>query len=764
MADEQDTSASLGFADATQPASEPRNLRPTPARVGGAARQQKAPDRPASPGGAAAPPTAARAEPIGDAPRATNPDEGTFDDPLRLSASDVWRPGAEPQSAGSVAPAAARGRPPGPVRRRDALSVAPARGAARRPVQRRAPASTNRAAVAPARAVAARPNTGLPPSPAAWRRPSGLAAPAMSLADNGRSYETEDDDVIFAGPAPPAFALQAQPPQTAGLAVAAAVTAVAPGSASVAGLQQFSAPLPAAAAPTLPHGRVPSVGLFRALHETPDVRLASLPAPTSKQLHSISKEAMLLLFDARRLAEITRPRNAQDDIKAAQFLKAQVTLGTSGWANHSDDADFHPIFYGCQVVFRPGQNPTVFGMLLKWAVPFAVDQPKDISKTQAWASIYTEAASLYPQLEAEVFNCRSSGREFNLPVSLMSKIRDLGAAYFTLRAASLLPMLAKLGNSALDQQASAAILGYAHQATTFPDTWDYIDLMIQHGALRQHGSDPALHENAARVAIARPLLIALLQGQTLNWSLPDLVQAHVAYQPSATLLHSTDFAKLALTLPAAAALAASLPAIPTPSSAGPGLRLTAPTPPAYTPPVAGSTLSVSDIQLGFRLVHGLRTHPLYFSGEYPVPLGWAPPPSVAPPAASPPPPPRADPAGPGPRGNRNTTLSIPTARPIIGASSPFPQPSAHPCDFCGTPGHAQYECPRRFAEVYGRALPGFTMRGEYDHSAWAYGDLVPAARQAMANYLTEFRIRPHRRFQVTTDHIAAGTAPPPPGP
>ena len=62
------------------------------------------------------------------------------------------------------------------------------------------------------------------------------------------------------------------------------------------------------------------------------------------------------------------------------------------------------------------------------------------------------------------------------------------------------------------------------------------------------------------------------------------------------------------------------------------------------------------------------------------------------------------------------------------------------------------------------ALPGFNMRGEYDHSAWAYGDLVPAARQAMANYLTEFRIRPHRRFQVTTDHIAAGTAPPPPGP
>ncbi len=146
-------------------------------------------------------------------------------------------------------------------------------------------------------------------------------------------------------------------------------------------------------------------------------------------------------------------------------------------------------------------------MLWKLAIPFAVDQPNDISKSQAWASIYT-AASPYQQLEAEVFNCRSGGREFNLPVSLLSKIRDLSATYFHLRAAAVFAMLPKLGFLAQDLQARYAIQGYVAQDSTFPDTWDYINLMIQHGALRQHGTDSAQYENAALVAIARPLLIA----------------------------------------------------------------------------------------------------------------------------------------------------------------------------------------------------------------------------------------------------------------
>ncbi len=56
------------------------------------------------------------------------------------------------------------------------------------------------------------------------------------------------------------------------------------------------------------------------------------------------------------------------------------------------------------------------------------------------------------------------------------------------------------------------------------------------------------------------------------------------------------------------------------------------------------------------------------------------------------------------------------------------------------------------------------MSGNYDHSAWAYCDLAPAARQTRANYLAEHKILPHCRFKVNLDHIASGTAPAPLGP
>ena len=78
--------------------------------------------------------------------------------------------------------------------------------------------------------------------------------------------------------------------------------------------------------------------------------------------------------------------------------------------------------------------------------------------------------------------------------------------------------------------------------------------------------------------------------------------------------------------------------------------------------------------------------------------------------------------------------------------------------------HAQYECPKRFFDTYGKPLPGFLRSGDYDPAAWSNGDLLPAARRAMAAYLTELRIPTHRKFGVTADHVASGVAPPPPKP
>ncbi len=99
---------------------------------------------------------------------------------------------------------------------------------------------------------------------------------------------------------------------------------------------------------------------------------------------------------------------------------------------------------------------------------------------------------------------------------------------------------------------------------------------------------------------------------------------------------------------------------------------------------------------------------------------------------------------------------------MVAASSPFTEISIHPCEYCLILGPALYECARRFADVYGRPLPGFLPSGDRDPASWANGDLTLFARAAMAKYLLDNGIPAHRRSRVTIDHIRNGTAPPPP--
>ena len=111
-----------------------------------------------------------------------------------------------------------------------------------------------------------------------------------------------------------------------------------------------------------------------------------------------------------------------------------------------------------------------------------------------------------------------------------------------------------------------------------------------------------------------------------------------------------------------------------------------------------------------------------------------------------------------------SALCIPPSKAIVTSASPFTTMSSHPCDYCGMTAHAQYECPKRFFDTYGRPLPGFLRSGDYDPAAWSNGELLPTTRRAMAAYLTELRIPTHRKFGVTADHVASGVAPPPPKP
>ena len=496
----------------------------------------------------------------------------------------------------------------------------------------------------------------------------------------------------------------------------------------------------------------PGIGLLRASREPAASGLDPIRPPTAKELHSITLHGLLVIFDQRRVAEITRPRVAQDDVKAAQYLKAQKALEAQGWAASGIDVEHHAVFYGCQVVFKTGMSPATIALLFQWAVPFGLDTPGDVSKDPEWRSLLDSGAVLYPQLEAEVHGCRSGGREFSMPASLFSKIRTLAEAYFRLRAEALVGLLDMLGSSSPEEQAKAAIRGYIDQARTLPPAWQHIESMIDLGVLRQHGADPAVAENAARVVMARAFLTTLLRGQAPSWGVDDLIHTHLQHRPSATLLHSTDFARLALTSPSAAALAASLPGL---GHSTPQLATPAPSSPAasLSAPVK-MPLTAMEVQLGFRAgPNGTRTHPLYHAGEYATPPGWLPPPQTAPP-------PTTGTSPPGARLPRaNVALSIPTARLVVGRSSPFSISSPHPCDYCHLPGHAQYECPRRFADTYHRPLPGFTSAGSPDPACWVGGDLTPQARAALAGFLVENHIPAHRKFGVTVEHIASGTAP-----
>jgi hypothetical protein len=392
IAARNDGSPGGGLAPRRAPAAELAVAAPPPdpaAALDGAGAPLAPPPPPVGEAAAAAAAAADAAAAAPAAPADPASDDSAADQLGRLSAGDRPRPSLRRAARGRGAPAqrARRGRPPS-----SALQSPPAR----------APPPAPR------------------PASVGWERDE----------DSWLEGDYENEDTIML-PADPADRLDLRLPPGPRPPSLVAALRLAP---------------PARGAPPPPHpgNQIPppaytAIGLFRASCETAPSGLAGVCPPNTKELQAISLDAVALLFDARRVAEISRPRTAQDDIKAAQFLKAQQTLEGKGWAHVSADAEYHCIFFGCQVVFRAGLSPSAIALLLQWAVPFGIDTPGDISKSADWAALLSEAATLYPQLEAEVHACRCNGREFNMPASLFSKIRSLAEAYFRLRASLLFP-------------------------------------------------------------------------------------------------------------------------------------------------------------------------------------------------------------------------------------------------------------------------------------------------------------------------------------
>eukprot|EP00291_Cryptomonas_curvata_P030757 CAMPEP_0172214092 /NCGR_PEP_ID=MMETSP1050-20130122/37968_1 /TAXON_ID=233186 /ORGANISM="Cryptomonas curvata, Strain CCAP979/52" /LENGTH=769 /DNA_ID=CAMNT_0012895021 /DNA_START=580 /DNA_END=2888 /DNA_ORIENTATION=- len=508
-----------------------------------------------------------------------------------------------------------------------------------------------------------------------------------------------------------------------------------------------------------------TMGLFRAQHEDTGPTFTHIRPRTLEERNAISEAAIAYMFCTLRQAEVTRPRTAAEDAAAIAAIKAAKYMTASGLPPSSLDRDMHNISFGPQAFFRGGLSPFEIGRLFRSAVPFMINDPNDVTTTAPWKALRTSAAELYARLEAEIAACRMTGTEHPMSSTIFHLIRKLTFAFFDLRAQLMLPLMA-LAQHELHAAAIHAIAGgYIDQAVMLRKCVETADDMIDSGIFSSRSSNPALGENAARVAMARPFLLALLHGMERDKNTAQMIQEYSDFVPPVDTLNATRLTALLSNSATGAALSnsflrvtASPPPAP-PRISPPVARLALPPPPALLPTAtttfnrgtpAGYHGQLWDApgRPGFRTdAGGMLYHPQWLSGEYSCPPGWSPTPG----------PPGTTPTPPGRPPVRGSSLSIPVASALITTASPFTAAPREPCHYCGLSGHAQYECPRRFFETYSSPLPGFLPSGDPDPGAWLHGALSATARASMAAYLTLHNVPAHRKYLVTAAHIAAGT-------
>ena len=224
------------------------------------------------------------------------------------------------------------------------------------------------------------------------------------------------------------------------------------------------------------------------------------------------------------MAEITRARTYNDNVRAAAALKAQRCLSGQGWQLGQFDPEHHAVFYGFQASFRQNLTARELGQLLGWATPFGLDHPGDISRGRAsdrggrTTPAPGDRCVHYPL------------RRVRVPSSLFDQIRRLAEAYFLIRACALAPLLAQLSDSPLHEQAKTIIRAHVGQARGLPVLWAHLEDFITAAWPERH-TDSAIVENTARASIARPFLTALLSGQPRGQSPAQMVADHQQHVP-----------------------------------------------------------------------------------------------------------------------------------------------------------------------------------------------------------------------------------------
>ena len=112
--------------------------------------------------------------------------------------------------------------------------------------------------------------------------------------------------------------------------------------------------------------------------------------------------------------------------------------------------------------------------------------------------------------------------------------------------------------------------------------------------------------------------------------------------------------------------------------------------------------------------------------------------------------------------NRNDVW-IPYSVANLGSYLPYPHiRPPEICFECNVPSsHAGNECPLRFLRIFGAPLPGWTRDGKKDTAAWS-GDgtaMLQPTREALAKYLKDHGVPPHRNWPVSTAEIASPQPP-----
>ena len=146
------------------------------------------------------------------------------------------------------------------------------------------------------------------------------------------------------------------------------------------------------------------MGLFRAQHEDTGPSFTHIRRRTQEECNAITEEATAHTFCTLpvRQAEVPRPRTAAEDAAAIVGIKAAKYMVSTGLNPIPLDRDMHNISFGPQVYFRGGLSPFEIGRLFGTAVPFIINDPKDITTTTPWKDLRKTSANLYARPESRV--------------------------------------------------------------------------------------------------------------------------------------------------------------------------------------------------------------------------------------------------------------------------------------------------------------------------------------------------------------------------